>query len=383
MQIINDIKLDFSDVLIRPKRSTLVSRKEVNLHRTLKMKHSSSHWSGIPLIASNMDTIGTVDMANELIKHRCVTALHKFFTAEELFEIYCDIPLDNIFFTFGVSSADKQKMNDFYNLIEDNKNQMLVCRTDSPMICLDVANGYFERFAEEVEATRKLFPNSIIMAGNVCTPEMTEQLILSGADIVKIGIGPGSVCTTRKVAGVGYPQLSAIIECGDAAHGMGGWICGDGGCVDPGDVSKAFGGGADFVMLGGMLAGHDECGGEYIIEKIETGRKVQYVDENSLGINVKEHPEIKDEITGMKFYGMSSKSAMNKHHGGVADYRASEGKSVIVPYRGKVSDTISTILGGIRSTMTYINAVEIKHIPKATTFVRVNRQLNTSYGNEE
>ena len=216
-------------------------------------------------------------------------------------------------------------------------------------ICIDVANGYSERFSKYVKNIRKEYPDKVIIAGNVVTGEMTEELILNGADIVKVGIGPGSVCTTRIQTGVGYPQLSAVIECADAAHGVGGFIMADGGCTCPGDVAKAFGGGADFVMLGGMLAGHDECSGQVV-----NGQK--------------------------QFYGMSSSEAMDKYSGGVAKYRSSEGKSVNVPYRGPVSDTASSILGGLRSACTYIGANAIKHMPKCTTFVRVNQQSNEIYG---
>lgn len=217
-------------------------------------------------------------------------------------------------------------------------------------ICLDVANGYSEFFVEFVKKVRNAFPTHTIMAGNVVTGEMVEELILSGADIIKVGIGPGSVCTTRKKTGVGYPQLSAVLECADAAHGLGGHIISDGGCTCPGDVCKAFGGGADFVMLGGMLAGHDQCTGEVVVK--ESGRKVK------------------------QFYGMSSATAMVKHHGGVAEYRASEGKTVEVPYRGDVELTILDILGGLRSACTYTGAGKLKELPIRTTFIRVTQQTN-------
>jgi GMP reductase len=222
-------------------------------------------------------------------------------------------------------------------------------------ICIDVANGYSEHFVAFVKQTRRKFQNKAIIAGNVVTGEMVEELLLAGADIIKVGIGPGSACTTRIKTGVGYPQLSAIIECADAAHGLGGQIVSDGGCTTPGDVAKAFGAGADFVMLGGMLAGHDESGGD-LIEK--------------QGIKVKQ------------FYGMSSKTAMDKHAGGVADYRASEGKTVEVPYRGHVENTVLDILGGIRSTCTYVGASQLKELSKRTTFIRVAEQENLVYKND-
>jgi GMP reductase len=220
---------------------------------------------------------------------------------------------------------------------------------------LDVANGYSQRFIDFVKDVRDKWPDKILIAGNVVTSEMTEALLLAGADIIKIGIGPGSVCTTRKVAGVGFPQLSAVMECADAAHGLGGFIMADGGCQSPGDVSKAFGAGADFVMLGGLLAGHDECEGDVVDVDGEAYKR---------------------------FYGMSSNTAMEKHSGGVATYRASEGKTVQVKYRGPVEDTIKQILGGVRSACTYTGARTLKQLPKCTTFVRVNRQLNTIFGND-
>jgi GMP reductase len=230
-----------------------------------------------------------------------------------------------------------------------NKLQEIMKVADVQMICLDVANGYTERFVDCLKMLRDKYPNKVIMAGNVVTGEMVEELILSGADIVKIGIGPGSVCTTREKTGVGYPQLSAIIECADAGHGLGGHVCADGGCTSPGDVAKAFAAGADFIMLGGMLSGHDECLGEVIEEH---GKRYK------------------------RFYGMSSSEAMEKYHGSVAEYRASEGRSVNVPYRGPVKNTVLDILGGLRSTCTYVGAHRLKELSKRTTFIRVTQQLN-------
>merc|ERR1719215_270767 len=217
------------------------------------------------------------------------------------------------------------------------------------IICVDVANGYSEAFVKCIRGVREKFPTHTIMAGNVVTKEMTEELIFSGADIIKVGIGPGSVCTTRKQTGVGYPQLSAVLECADAAHGLGGRIVSDGGCTCPGDVAKAMGADADFVMLGGMLAGHDECAGELI-------------EENGKAFKL--------------FYGMSSDTAMKKHAGGVAEYRSSEGKTVRIPYRGPIDETIRDLLGGLRSACTYVGAGELRELPKRTTFIRVTQQLN-------
>lgn len=339
MRIENDIKLDFRDVLIRPKRSVLKTRADVSLEREFKFKHAKTTWHGIPIIASNMDHTGTLNMAMALADHRLMTAMDKFISVEDWKNFAHEHPkiLPSCFVSVGVSETDFARLEEIMKII--------------PMqfICLDVANGYTERFVSCLETLREKYPKAVIMAGNVVTGEMVEELILSGADIVKIGIGPGSVCTTREKTGVGYPQLSAIIECADAAHGLGGQVCADGGCTTPGDVAKAFAAGADFVMLGGMLAGHDETLGE-IIE--ENGKKYK------------------------RFYGMSSSEAMERHHGSMADYRASEGRSVNVPYRGPVKNTILDILGGIRSTCTYVGAHTIKELSKRTTFIRVARQLN-------
>jgi GMP reductase len=342
MRIENDVKLDFSDVLIRPKRSVLKSRVEVALEREFRFRHSGTTWQGIPIIAANMDHTGTFAMATALAEHQLLTGLDKFISPEEwqAFATKNPAALAACCISLGIGENDLTKLQETLALV------------NVPFICLDVANGYTERFVACLERIRELFPKKVIMAGNVVTGEMVEELILSGADIVKIGIGPGSVCTTRQKTGVGYPQLSAIIECADAAHGLGGQVCADGGCVTPGDVAKAFAAGADFVMLGGMMAGHDECSGDIIEEE---GKKYK------------------------RFYGMSSAEAMEKHHGSVAQYRASEGRSVNIPYRGPVKNTILDILGGLRSTCTYVGAHRLKELSKRTTFIRVAHQLNEAF----
>lgn len=339
MRIETDVKLDFKDVLIRPKRSVLKSRSEVSLEREFRFRNSGVAWKGIPVVAANMDHTGTFTMAEALSKQGLMTALDKFRTPEEWQAFSKTHPMA-MPFTLVSTGVSQQ---DFENL------QRVMDVVNVSMICLDVANGYTEHFVKFLEKCRARFSDKVIMAGNVVTGEMVEELILSGADIVKIGIGPGSVCTTREKTGVGYPQLSAIIECADAAHGLGGHVCADGGCTSPGDVAKAFAAGADFVMLGGMFSGHDECLGEVIEEN---------------GIQFK------------RFYGMSSAEAMAKYHGRVAEYRASEGRSVNVPYRGPVKNTILDILGGIRSACTYVGAHRLKELTKRTTFIRVSRQLN-------
>ena len=345
MKILDDVKLDYSDVLIRPKRSILTSRREVNLQRTFYFRNNQD-WTGIPIAAANMDTIGTLEMARELSKHKMLTCVSKHVDHWETSKDQHD---ENFAVTFGMNEHDEERL-----LSDSGYRATSEWIGRKKFMCIDVANGYSQKFVDYIKSIRDKYPNKIIIAGNVVTAEMTEALYLAGADIVKVGIGPGSVCTTRKVAGVGYPQLSAVIECADAAHGLGGFIMADGGCTSPGDVAKAFGAGADFVMLGGMLAGHDECAGDIVTDEQGTSHKV--------------------------FYGMSSTTAMEKHSGGVATYRASEGKTVKVPYRGPVSDTIQQILGGVRSACTYTGARVIKQLPKCTTFVRCNRQLNTVFG---
>lgn len=346
MRIEQDIKLDFKDVLIRPKRSTLASRREVNIRRDYKFKFSGRTYNGVPIIAANMDGVGTMAMAQSFLKQGegLTSALHKHYSLGKLVEFYGSEASVNAWFSIGVSEKDEEKLN-------------AIMKTPAAKaidkLCIDVANGYSEPFAVFVKKMRDRYPDVTIMAGNVVTGEMTEELILAGADVVKVGIGPGSVCTTRKMTGVGYPQLSAIIECADAAHGLGGLVCADGGCTVPGDLAKAFGAGADFVMLGGMLAGHDECEAD-ITE--ENGQKF------------------------VTFYGMSSSTAMNKHSGGVAEYRASEGKTVKIPYRGELSATLQDMLGGIRSACTYVGAKNLKELSKRTTFVRVTQQINNIFG---
>ena len=347
MRIESDPKLDFKDVLIRPKRSTLASRSQVSIERSFNFVHAKQEWTGFPLIAANMDVVGTINMAKALYRYDALVALHKYYPVDKLVDFFKSGESANTFYTLGANEPDLNKFNEV-------KKQVSVGK-----ICLDVANGYTERFVDMVSLVREQNPDALIMAGNVVTGDMTEALILAGADIVKVGIGPGSVCTTRKMTGVGYPQLSAIIECADAAHGLKGWVCADGGCTVPGDLSKAYGGGADFVMLGGMLAGHDECEGELIYENID-GQKIP---------------------KSMKFYGMSSDTAMKKYAGGVAAYRASEGKTVEVPYRGSVDNSMQDIMGGVRSMMTYIGATSLKEVSKRTTFVMVGSQLNTIFGN--
>ena len=370
MRIENDIKLDYKDVLIRPKRSTLKSRAEVSLERKFYFRNyepdfpdngtEDPHFTGIPIMAANMDGVGTFAMADALSKSGILTCLVKTYSAEELIEFFNgDLNrTDYVAMSIGTSSQDFEKLCTVYENVQDNLK----------FVCIDIANGYSEHFVEHVREVRNRFPHLVIIAGNVVTADQTQELILNGADIIKVGIGPGSVCTTRIQTGVGYPQLSAVIECADAAHGLGGHIIADGGCSTPGDVAKAFAAGADFVMLGGMFAGHDQGGGEIITKYFDTNE----YEVGSLGERIK----IIEEKKFVKFYGMSSKSANEKHFGGLKNYRSSEGRTVLTKYKGDVNITIQDILGGIRSTCTYVGASNLKQLSKCTTFIRCNDTHN-------
>jgi len=342
MRIEEDIKLDYADVLFRPKRSTLSSRKDVDLIRTYKFKYSNHQWSGVPIIAANMDGVGELEIAKNLAKFKMMTCLTK---QHDIKAIKRSVAVKEVhpylMLSTGTSNEDYKRLNEIlkeYSFFE--------------FICIDIANGYSDHFSKFVASVREKYPTKTIIAGNVVTADMTQELVMNGADIVKVGIGPGSVCTTRIQTGVGYPQLSAVIECADAAHGLGAHIIADGGCTCPGDVAKAFGGGGDFVMLGGMFAGHDEGG----------GKKIK-----------------KNGSQFIEFYGSSSDTAITKHYGGLSDYRSSEGKKVQLKYRGKIKDTVQNILGGLRSSCTYVGAPSLKQLSKCTTFVRVNQQYNDTF----
>ena len=377
MLIDNELKLDYKDVLIRPKRSTLTSRKEVNLSRRYTFKNYESdfpenireqhlgNYNGIPIMAANMDGVGTFEMAAELAKQTIFTCLVKTYSENELVNFFDNDNegwhyTNHVAMSIGISDADEMKFKNVYEQVG----------TKLKYVCIDVANGYTERFVEFIREFRINYPRIVIIAGNVVTADQTQELILNGADIVKVGIGPGSVCTTRIQTGVGYPQLSAVIECADAAHGLGGHIIADGGCTCPGDVAKAFAAGADFVMLGGMLAGHDQGGGDIITKTYLTNE----IDDNGQYGDV--GSQIKEDRQFVQFYGMSSTSANDKHFGGLKEYRSSEGRTVLTKYKGCVNITIQDILGGIRSTCTYVGAAELKNLSKCTTFIRCNDTHN-------
>jgi GMP reductase len=344
MKILDDIKLDFTDVLLLPKCNQYSSRSQVTLERTFKFKYSPLSWTGVPIMVSNMDTTGTIEMATSLQHHKVITCLHKYYKASD---IPADLNKDYYAVSSGIQSHDLKNLDEIMEKI------------DPKFICLDVANGYMHNFVEKCAEVRAKYPSKIIIAGNVCTSEGVLELVKNGkVDIVKVGIGNGSACTTRKQTGVGMPQLSAVMECGDTAHGIDAHIISDGGMQVIGDFSKAYAGGADFIMSGSMFAAHQESGGELETD-ITTGKQYKI------------------------YYGMSSTTAMNKYSGGVANYRSSEGKTVKLDYRGPVQNTILDIMGGIRSSMTYVGAKKIKDIPKCATFIRVNRQLNQIYNGRE
>ena len=376
MRIENDIKLDYSNVLIRPKRSTLESRSEVDLDRTFKfVNYSPSYpystsphdFEGIPIIAANMDGVGTFKMADVLAEQGIMTCLVKTYDVMELVSFF-DVDehdtnwrTDHVAMSIGITENDINKFRSVYEMTDGKLKY----------VCIDVANGYTERFVDFVKEFRNNYPRIVIIAGNVVTSDQTQELILNGADIVKVGIGPGSVCTTRIKTGVGYPQLSAVIECADAAHGLGGHIIADGGCTTSGDVVKAFAGGADFVMLGGMLAGHLQGGGEVITKYYQTNELI-YEEAVAQCQKIEEKKFV-------QFYGMSSDAANKKHFGGLKNYRSSEGREVLIPYRGNIGPTIQDILGGIRSACTYVGASELKQLSKCTTFVMCHDTHNRVY----
>ena len=345
MKISTDTKLDYSDVLIVPKTNDLVSRNDVSLERTIQFKHSNNSWTGVPIMVANMDTTGTIEMALEMQKNKIITCLHKFYNINELEYAITELNLDPEYFAIscGTGEHDLTKLKEITQIISPK------------FICLDVANGYLNRVIEVIEKIRELYPNITLIAGNVVTHDVVLKYYNAGVDIVKMGIGSGSVCTTRLQTGIGYPQLSCILDTRpnipDDCY-----IISDGGIQLPGDFSKAYGAGADFVMSGGMFAGHEECSGD-IIEENGTKYKV--------------------------FYGMSSENAMKKHYGTVSKYRSSEGKCVKIKYRGRVADTLQNILGGIRSTMTYIGAHSMEEVYSKTEFIKVNNQANRIYTGKE
>lgn len=347
MRIDSEVKLDYRDVLLRPKRSTLKSRKDVVLERTFTFYHSPKKWTGLPIMTANMATSGTFEMARALAPYKMITTFHKYYSVEDYKKFFKDFDdPDYICYTLGIRDEDIEKL-------ERMEKEGLM--KNFSFICLDVPNGYLQKFSETVAKIRKMFPEHIIIAGNVVTNEITEELVLAGADIVKIGIGPGSACTTRRMTGVGYPQLSAVIECADAAHGISndrgvGRIIADGGQQYTSDIAKAFCGGADFNLCGSLFSGFDQSGGK-LVEK--NGKKYK------------------------EYFGSSSNKAMMEFYGKKDKHRASEGRYVLMPYKGDVNDFIQDLMGALRSTATYLGARRLRELPKRTTFIRCNHQLTT------
>ena len=360
--ISEDIKLDFDDVLIVPEKSTVASRKLVGLTTRIPFKHrGGTEFHGIPIMAANMDGVGTFEMADALRKHQIFTCLTKFHSANELGNFFREDPERGKFcaVTIGISDDDWSK---FIAVSELAGGALRYA-------CLDVANGYTSRFVDCVKRFRDRFPDLVVIAGNVVTAERTTRLIEAGADLIKVGIGGGSVCETRIKTGVGYPQFSVILECMHAAHRVGKGIVADGGCNAPGDVAKAMAAGADFVMLGGMFAGHREGGGRIIDRFFNDGE----VDE--------EGKPIIEKRQFVEFYGMSSKTANEKHFGGLQDYRSSEGKTVLLPFKPSLYESVNDLLGGLRSSCSYVGAGHIGQLPEKASFVRCNSTHNKVFEN--
>ena len=344
MRLDNEVKLDYKDVLLKPKRSTLSSRRDVEMIRSFTFRNSKETYECCPIVASNMDGVGTFSMAKVIQEYKMMTTITKTTTINQWREAVGNgIKLKYVSVCTGTGKLWDKDAED-YNTMK----QVLKSFPDVKFITIDVANGYHTNFSSFIARVREEYPDKTIIAGNVVTAEMTEELIIQGADVVKVGIGPGSVCTTRTMAGVGVPQFSAVMECADAANGVGGHIMADGGCNVPGDIAKAFGGGAHFVMLGGMLAGHNES-------------------------------EVQSKDGKREFYGMSSDRAREVHGKRKDGYRGNEGRAVILPDRGPVKETIEDILGGVRSSCTYIGARRLKDIPKCASFVRCVQPLNTVF----
>ena len=344
MRINYDAKLNFEDVLLQPKRSTLTSRADVDMLREFTFRNSGKVKSILPIFASNMDGVGTFSMAKVLQEYKMMTVITKSTTVDQWKQAVGEgVKLQNVSVCTGSNKMWDEDAEDYSNM-----RKVLESFPDVKYITIDVANAYHQNFVGFVQQVRDEFPDKVIIAGNVVTPEMVEELIINGADIVKIGIGPGSVCTTRTMTGVGVPQFSAILDCADAANGVDGHIMADGGCVFPGDISKALGAGAHMVMIGGMLAGHDES----------------------------EQPVVDGHV---EFYGMSSDRAREVHGKRKDGYRSNEGRHIKLPHRGPVKQTVEDILGGVRSSCTYIGARRIKDMAKCASFITTYNAQNKVY----
>lgn len=371
MQIIDSVQLDFSDVLIRPRRSTLASRKDVDITREYKFKWCPKVIKGTGIMQANMGTIGNFAVSERMLENGLFACLHKHHSVESLISFYKklltydDDRWMRCLLSIGLKDNGVEKLERIYNELGIQVG-----------IKLDVPNGYIPQVKEMVIKLRNEFPEMFIGVGNIATGDITEDLILSGADCCFGSIGGGSNCLTRKQTGVGRPQFSTIVECAEAAHQVGGMFCSDGGITCPGDIGKAFGAGADFIMIGGLFAGTDEADGE-IIEKYYNIGELNRTDN---GDSYTYSPVIETKKYKL-FYGMSSTLAQEKFGNGKPKYRASEGRITQVPYVGSMDDVIEELLGGLRSLMTYIGARRLKDIPKQCIFYRVNNQLNRIFEN--
>ena len=344
MRIEEELKLDYSDVLFRPKRSTLKSRKDVNLLRTYRFKYSKNEWSGIPIIAANMDGVGELGVAEKLNEHGMITSLTK---QHDVKKIKQNKNIKKIYPNIALSVGIKKE--DFQNL-----DKVLKEFSFFKFICIDVANGYTERFTNFIKSVRDKYPTKTIIAGNVVTADMTQELVLSGADIVKVGIGPGSICTTRMVAGIGVPQITAIMEVYRSLKGKKVKIISDGGIKFSGDIAKAIAAGADAIMMGSIFAGTDESPGKKF--KIKKKFYKQYRGMGSIGA----------------MSAGSSNRYFQKNYKDKSKF-VPEGVDGRVEYKGKVSKIIYQLKGGLRSSMGYIGAKKLSDIKKNAKFIKITK----------
>ena len=368
-QILSETYLDYSDILIKPKMgNNLSSRKDVNLTREYVFKRGQIR-KGLGIFNANMATVGNFETAKKLLKAGMFATLHKFYTAEEMIDFMrqCQnekTDYSNLFISIGIKNGIREL--DKLKEIEDGAMWF------KPNICIDAPNFYINKAFEVLKHCRELFPESVIMCGNIASSDICHKL-LDYADILKVGIGPGSVCRTRSVTGCGVPMVSCILDCADVVHSVGGMICADGGIVEVGDICKAFALNADFVMSGGMFAGTDEAEGEVIEKCYKTNEYAIDMIDGSKPIPDQPLYDIKKYKL---YYGMSSTLANNKFAGGMSNYKASEGREAFIPYTGSLDKILQDIKGGIASACTYIGAANVKDMSKCATLIKVNHTIN-------
>ena len=329
-----DKKLEFSEVLIKPRPSELASRSDVNLKVAYICKHSKRQIRGCPVIVSNLDSTGTIEMARITNNYGMFVCLHKYIEMEDLTKWFVDIASQRSFVTIGTSTGEIDKIKHLSEYVDNFKPSYF------DKICIDAPNGYTYEFLDMIKYVRTLFPHKIIMAGNVCDPIGVENIIKAGADIAKCGIASGGLCTTKYKTGIGYPQFSVALECGQAAQELNALCCSDGGVQHTADICKALGAGSHFVMAGSLFTGYDECNAEVVDGK-------------------------------QKVYGMSSKEANDKYNGGLREYRAAEGMVKYVEQKGSVLKLVGDICGGLASCCTYTNTKNLENLHKNCTFIRV------------